>query len=180
MHESRAALVVRLVQGLAVPDRRHADPGSAIIGLHEQRVADLVTDIAEVEQARIAAQRRHEVRRLDVGFRRHEPGIRHGKAEPHHGAVGRMLLHGLDRPGVVIDVQVVTEYRFLDPLSRRVIPVRQSVDDDVVLAGLPQVERLDADALDRELLRFAADINREIELLQQRLVADWPADIGAE
>ena len=45
------------------------------------------------------------------------------------------------------------------------IPVRQAIDDDVVLDRLSQVEGFDCDPLDVEGLRDAVHVDREIELL---------------
>src|SRR5947207_1456330 len=69
-------------------------------------------------------------------------------------AVGGVLLHRLHRPGVVEHVQAVHEDGLLDPLATGVIPVRQPVDDEVVLDRLAQVEGLDGDALDRKSTRL--------------------------
>ena len=56
----------------------------------------------------------------------------------------------------------------------------QAVDDHIVIAGLAQIERLDTYALDLEVHGFTADIELEIEFLQQLLVTDGPANIRPE
>ena len=60
------------------------------------------------------------------------------------------------------------------------VPVRQPVDDQVVLAGLLQVERLDGHALDLEAHGVAADGDAQIELAHDVLEAQRPADVGAQ
>ena len=56
----------------------------------------------------------------------------------------------------------------------------QSIDYDVVLARLPEIERLDADALDRKIDLVTVNVELEVELLQQGLVTNGPADVSAE
>src|SRR5690606_40939541 len=98
-------------------------------------------------------------------------------AESDHRAVGGLVLHGLQRPWIVERVEIVGDGRFLYPLPRRVIPVGQAVDDEVVADRLLQVERFYVDAFDLELQRVLAGRYGEDELTKQRLVADGPADI---
>jgi hypothetical protein len=74
-----------------------------------------------------------------------------------------VLLVRLDRPRVVEDVRVVHHDRLLDPLAAGEVPVRQAVDDQVVLHRLAQVERLDRDALDLEAQRVAARRDPQVE-----------------
>ena len=56
----------------------------------------------------------------------------------------------------------------------------EPVDDDVVARRLAQVERLDRHPLDLEAHRVASDRQRQVEPLDDLLVADRPADVGAE
>ena len=58
--------------------------------------------------------------------------------------------------------------------------MREPVDDHVVLARLAQGEGLDRHALDLEADALAADRKLEVELLDQRLEARGPAEVGAE
>ena len=58
--------------------------------------------------------------------------------------------------------------------------MRDLMYSDHVLAPARDLIGLDPDALDRKSLGLAVDVDRKIEFLEQRLVADWPADIGAE
>ncbi len=60
------------------------------------------------------------------------------------------------------------------------VPVRQPVNDDVVLTRLTEIERFDVDSLNVERQRVVAVLYLEVELLQQGLVTDRPADVGAK
>ena len=90
-----------------------------------------------------------------------------------------MLLHRLEREGVVEQVDVVHERDLLQPLARDVVPVRQPVDDEAVAAGLAQVERLDGDALDVVAVGVAAHLQRRVEPADQRLERARPVLLGA-
>ena len=116
-----------------------------------------------------------------VGLGRQHPGLGHRQPEPHHRRVGGVLLVRLDRPGVVVDVEVVEDDRLLDPLAADRVPVRQPVDDHVVLDRLAQVERLDRHPLAvRSVSRSPPSLRSSFERLEQALVGDRPADVGAE
>src|SRR5205814_522060 len=97
-----------------------------------------------------------------------------------HRAVGGVLLVGLDTPRIVEDVEVIQDDALLNPLAAGVIPVRQPIDDHVVLAGLAQLERLDGDALDVEEQRVALPGNAKVEPLEHVLEAERPAEVGPE
>ena len=58
--------------------------------------------------------------------------------------------------------------------------MRQAVDDEVVAARLAQVEGLDRDPLDGEADDVVADRQRQVELADELLVADRPAQVGAQ
>ena len=58
--------------------------------------------------------------------------------------------------------------------------MRQAIDDNVVFAGLLQVERLDIDTLDFEFEGVLAHWNREIQFPDQGFIANRPAYIGTE
>jgi hypothetical protein len=49
VHQPLPGLVVGLLQVALVLDARDPDPGSAVVRLHVERVADLVRDLAQVE-----------------------------------------------------------------------------------------------------------------------------------
>jgi hypothetical protein len=91
-----------------------------------------------------------------------------------------VLLVGLHRPRVVEDVEAVHQDGLFDPLAAGVVPVGQPVEDDVVLARLAQIERLDRDALRGDADGVALPGDREVELGEDLLVADRPADVGAQ
>ena len=136
-----------------VPDPAHADPRAAVERLHVERVADLLGDLGEVERPVVA---RGGVGEPLVGRRllaRDHPGLRHLEAEPHHRAVGRVLLHRLERERVVEQVDAVHQRDLLDPLARDVVPVREPVDDERVARAHAQVERLDRHPLEANAWR---------------------------
>ena len=180
VHHLRAALLVGAAQRFLVVDLVDADPGAAVVGFHEQRVADLVADFAEVEVARVLAQRRLQVGAVVVSFGRNHPGVGDRQAEAHHRAIAGLLFVGLQRPRVVVDIEVVQDDRFLDPFAAGLVPVGQAVDDDVVLDRLAQVERFDRGAFDLETDFLAVVRNRQVEPAHQGLVTDRPADVGTE
>ena len=143
MQQVRAALVVGAMQFGFVIDPTHAGPSATVVRLDEQRVADLLADLAEIEQPGVALQGDLEVGLRLVLLGWHHRGGRDRHAEADHRAVRRVLLHRLDRPRVVEHVQPVGEDRLLDPLPARRVPVGQTVDDEVVARRLAQIERLD-------------------------------------
>ena len=56
----------------------------------------------------------------------------------------------------------------------------QAIEDDVVRAGLAEVERLDRHPLDLETDGIAADRKSEIQILEDLFVADRPAEVGTQ
>ncbi len=180
MHHALAALLVGGPQLLLVVDPAHPHPGAAVVGLHEQRIAEPAPDLAEVEEPGVALQGGLQVGQRLVALGRHHPGVGHRQAQPHHGAVGGLLLHRLDRPGVVEDVEPVHQDRLLDPLPAGVVPVGEPVEDHVVATGLAQVEGLDRDPLDLEPDPVAADRQGQIEGLDEFLEEDRPVQVGAQ
>ena len=180
VHDQLAALVVALAERLRVVDLDDALPAAAVERLHEHRVAQPLADGAEVEQARVALQRRLQIGQRLVRLGRQHPRLRDRHAQVHHGAVGRVLLHRLHRPRVVEDVEAVHQDGLLDPLAAGVIPVGQPVDDQVVADVLAQVERLDGHAVDLDAHLIALPVDDQIEALDELLVTDRPADVGAQ
>ena len=160
VHEHLAALVVGGVQFGRVADPGDAAPGTAVIRLHEQRVADPLRDGVQVEGLVVAGGGvgvARVVHRVLVGD---EHGLRHLEAQPHHRAVGRVLLHGLEGERAVQQVHAVHQGDLLQPLPRVVVPVREPVDDQVVAGAVAQVERLDGDPLAVEGVPGAAGARR--------------------
>ena len=148
VHQHLAGLVVGAVQLVDVADARDAAPGTAVVRLHEQRVADLVGDRVEVERLVVAGGGVGVLRVVDRVLVRHQRRVGHLQAEPHHRAVGGVLLHGLEGERRVHQVDAVHQRDLLQPLARDVVPVGQPVDHQVVGRLVAQVERLDRDALD--------------------------------
>ena len=180
VHEHPAAGVVGGVQFGRVADAGDAAPGAAVVGLHEQRVADPLGDGVEVERLVVAGGGigvTGVVHRVLVG---HEHGVRHLEPQPHHRAVGRVLLHGLEREGAVQQVHVVHQRDLLQPFPRHVIPVRQPVDDQRVAGLVPQIERLDGDPLGVEDVPGAARAGDRAEPAQDLLECPRPVFLGAE
>ena len=148
VHEHLAAGVVRGVQFGGVVDARDAAPGPAVVGLHEQRVADLRGDGIQVEGLVVPGGGVRVARVVDRVLVRHEHGLGHLEAEPHHRAVGRVLLHRLERERAVQQVHAVHQRDLLQPFPGHVVPVGEPVDDQVVPRPVAQPERLDGDPLD--------------------------------
>jgi hypothetical protein len=180
VHQELAALLVGVAQLLLVVDLRYADPAATVEGLHEQREADLPSDLAEVEELRVALERAFEVRLRVVALGRDEPGLRDGQAELGHRAVRGVLLHRLHGPRIVEDVATVEDGRLLDPFARRLVPVREPIDDQVVARLLAKVEGLDRDAFDVEADGVVADPHRGAEITDDVLEALRPAQVGPE
>ena len=181
VHDPLAGLLVGLLQLARVVDARHADPRAAVVGLHEERVTEALADLVELEVPAVALHGRVDVRVVaDELLRGDHPGLGDRHPELHHRRVGRVLLHRLERPGVVEHVEAVHDDGLLDPLAAGMKPVGQAVEDDVVADGLTQVVRLDGNPLDVEVEDIAAEGDVEIETLDELLVAAWPTDIGAE
>ena len=179
VHQPLAGLVVGLLQLLAVLDPRHADPLAAVVGLHEQRVADVLGDRGEVERQVVLRRRVLEARVLGRVLVRDEHRRRHLDPEPDHRAVGRVLLHRLERERRVEQVDVVHHRDLLQPLARDEVPPREAVDDEVVARLVAQVERLDRDPLAAHVMRRPVVLHRP-DPLQQRLEGARPVLLGAE
>ncbi len=172
-------VVVGRVQLLARPDPRHADPHPAVERLHVERVADLLGDVVEVELGAVALGHRDVARVLRRELVRDQPGVRHLDPEPHHRAVGRVLLHRLERERVVQEVDLVHQRELLQPLARHLVPPGEPVDDQRVARPVAEVERLVDDPLGRELVGLAAPADRP-EPGEQGLEGPRPVLLGRE
>ena len=179
VHEHLAAGVVGRVQFVGVLDPGHAAPGSAVVGLHEQRVADLLGDRVQVEGLVVAGRGVDVTRVVDRVLVRNQDRLRHLEPEPHHRAVGRVLLHRLERERAVEQVDPVHHGDLLEPLPGVVVPVRQAVDDQVVAGLVTQAERLDGDPLDVEGVRAARPVDRT-QPAQDLGEGRGPVVLGAE
>ncbi len=180
VHQPLAGGVVRVVQLLGVADVAHAHPLAAVVGLHEQRVADVLGDRLEVERPVVA---RRGVRVAGVLRRvlvRHEDGLRHLQPEPQHRAVRGVLLHRLERERRVEQVHVVHQRDLLEPLARDEVPVGEAVDDEVVARLVAQVERLDRDPLARHVVGAAGGVLDRPETREQRLEGARPVLLRAQ
>jgi hypothetical protein len=180
VHQPLAGGVVGAVELLRVADVADPDPLPAVVGLHEQRIADLGGDRVEVERPVVA---RRGVRVAGVLRRvlvRHEHRLRHLEAEPQHRAVGGVLLHRLERERRVQQVHVVHQRDLLEPLARHEVPVGEAVDDEVVARLVAQVERLDGDPLAGHVMRGAGRVLDRPEAVQQRLEGARPVLLRAE
>ncbi len=155
VHQAPARGVVGALELLAVAYAADADPLSAVVGLHEQRVADLLRDRRQVERLVVAGGRVLEAGVVGRVLVRHQNRRRHLQPEPDHRAVGRVLLHRLEREGTVEQVHVVHQRDLLQPLAREVVPVRETVDHELVARSVAQVERLHRDPLGRDAVAFA-------------------------
>ena len=181
VHDPLARFFVGSAQLLRVVDAGDADPGAAVVGLHEERVAEALADLLELPLATVALHRG-----VDVGvvgeplLGRDHPGLGDRHPELHHGAVGGVLLHRLQRPRVVEHVEAVHDDGLLDPLAAGMEPVGEAVEDHVVADRLAQEERVDGDAFDVEVDAVAADRDAEVQPLDDLLEAAGPADVGAE
>ena len=147
MHQPPPRGVVGALELGTVADPADADPLPAVVGLHEQRVADLLGDRGQVERLVVPGGRVLEagvVRRVLV---RDQHRRRHLQPEADHRAVGRVLLHRLERERAVEQVHVVHQRDLLEPLAREVVPVREPVDHQLVARPVAQVEWLHRDPL---------------------------------
>ena len=145
VHQPLARGVVGRVQFGAVADPRHAHPAAAVVRLHEQRVAQRLGHLVEVERLVVPGGGVGVAGVVDRVLVRHQHGLGHLQAQPDHRAVGGVLLHRLERERAVEQVHVVHQRDLLQPLARVVVPVRQPVDDQRVPGPVAQVERLDGD-----------------------------------
>ena len=179
VHQPLAGGVVDGLQLRRVADPRDADPLAAVERLHVERVADLRRDLLEVEGEVVPLGGRLEARVLGRALVRDQPRLRHVQAEPHHRAVGRVLLHRLERERVVQEVDVVHQRDLLQPLARDGVPPAEPVDHERVAGLRAQVERLVRDPLGRQLVRLAAVLDRA-DLGEQVLERARPVLLGAE
>ena len=180
VHEPLAGLVVRAVQLGAVADVAHAHPLAAVVGLHEQRVADRLGDLVEVERPVVLRRRVGEAGVVGRVLVRDQDGLRHLEPEPQHRAVRGVLLHRLERERAVEQVHVVHERDLLEPLARQEVPVGEPVDDEVVARLVAQVERLHRDPLDVHAVGGAGGVLDRPEPAEQRLERGRPVLLGAE
>ena len=181
VHQPLAGLVVGAVQLVRVADVADADPLAAVVGLHEQRVADLLRDRVEVERPVVLGRRVGEARVVGRVLVRDQDRLRHLQPEPQHRAVGRVLLHRLERERAVEQVHVVHQRDLLEPLARQVVPVGEPVDDEVVARLVAQVERLHRDPLGgrRGAWRRSASSTGPSRAIE-RLEGGRPVLLGAE
>ena len=180
VHQALAGLVVGLVELAAVLDARHADPLAAVVGLHEQRVADALGDLVEVERLVVLRRGVGEARVVGRVLVRDEDGLRDLQPEPQHRAVRRVLLHRLERERAVEQVHVVHQRDLLQPLAREVVPVGEPVDDEVVARLAAQVERLHRDPLGGDRVRRAGGVLDRADARDERLERARPVLLGAE
>ena len=153
---------------------------AAVVGLHEQRVADLLGDRGQVERQVVAGGGVLEARVVRRVLVRDQHRRRHLEPEPDHRAVGRVLLHRLERERAVEQVHVVHQRDLLQPLAREVVPVREPVDHQLVARAVAQVERLDRDPLGRDPVAVPGGVGDRPEPRDQRLERARPVVLGAE
>ena len=179
MHQHLARLVVGAVQVLAVADAGDATPAAAVERLHVERVAQLLGDPVEVEGLVVPVSGvgpAHVVHGVLVG---HQRGGRHLQAQPHHRAVGAVLLHRLEREGAVEQVGAVDQCCLLQPLTRVVVPVGEPVDDQRCPHRVVEPERLDRQPLAGDRVLGAAVGHRPDHPLDG-LEGSWPVLLGSE
>ena len=179
VHQPLAGGVVDGMQFGGVADSCDTDPLAAVEGLHVERVADLPRDLLEVEGEVVALRRRLEALVPGRALVRDQPRLRHVQTEAHHRAVGRVLLHRLERERVVEQVDVVHQRDLLQPLARDRVPPAEPVDHERVARLRAQVERLVRDPLGRQLVRLAAVLDRA-DLGEQVLERARPVLLGAQ
>ena len=180
VHEPLAREVVGAVQLGLVADARDADPLPAVVGLHEERVADALGDLAEVEGAVVAGRRVGPARVVGRALERHEDRARHLQPAADHRAVGRVLLHRLEGEGAVEQVDVVHHRHLLQPLARVVVPVGEAIDDQLVARLVAQVEGLDGQALDVDAVARAVLALDRPQARDDGLEGGGPVVLGAE
>ena len=179
VHETFARLVVARLQLRRRADPRHADPLAAVERLQVGRVADGRAHLRERERLVVARGRGEEARVVRRLLVRDQPRLGHLQAQPHHRAVGRVLLHRLERERVVQEVRVVHQRDLLQPFTRDVVPPAEPVDDQRVSRLRPQVERLDRDPLGAQHVLLAAVADRA-QPLDEALERRRPVVLGAE
>ena len=180
VHQPLARLVVGAVQLGAVADVADADPLAAVVGLHEQRVADGLRDLVEVERLVVLGRGVGEARVVGRVLVRDEHGPRHLQAQPQHRAVGGVLLHRLERERAVEQVDVVHQRDLLQPLAREVVPVGEPVDDEVVARLGAQVERLHRDPLGGQAVLGPRRVGDRADAGDEGLEGGRPVLLGAE
>ena len=180
MHQPPPRGVVGALQLLTVAHAADADPLPAVVGLHEQRVADLLGDRGQVERLVVPGGRVLEagvVRRVLV---RDEHRRRHLQPEPDHRAVCGVLLHRLERERAVQEVDVVHQRDLLQPLAREVVPVREPVDHELVARPVAQVEWLHRDPLGGDPVLVPRGVGDRPESRHERLERRRPVVLGPQ
>ncbi len=177
MHQVGAALVVKALEVLGGFDPAHPGPTTPIVGFDVHRVANLLAQFLQIEHLGVLLQRCLQIWLVYVLLGRHHPRCWNLHPQAHHGAIRGVLFVGLDGPGIVEDIKAIEEDRFLDPLSACAVPMGEAVDDHVITGWLTQVERLDPHPIHVETNRVIANLQREIETLEDLLVTDRPANI---
>ncbi len=180
VHEHLAGLVVGLDEVGLVVDPRDAAPAAAVEGLHVHRVAELVGDRLEVEGLVVLRRRVGPADVVDGVLVGHEPRLGDLEPQAHQGDVGAVLLHRLEGEGAVEQVGVVHQRGLLEPLARVVVPVGEAVDDELGAHRLAQVERLDGEALARQLVGDAVVGRDRSDEREQRLEGGGPVLLGPE
>ena len=180
VHEHLAGLVVGLVQVVLVVDAGDAPPAAAVERLHVERVAQVGRDGVEVERLVVLRRRVGPPGVVDRVLVRDQDGPRDLQAEPHHRAVGRVLLHGLEGERAVEQVGPVHERGLLEPLAGVVVPVREAVDDETRPDRVGQLERLDGEPFGLDLVDHARGVGDRPDASQDRLERLGPVLLGAE
>ena len=180
VHEPLARGVVGAVQLGLVADLGDADPLPAVVGLHEERIADALGDLGEVERAVVAGRRVGPARVVRRALERHEHRARHLQPAADHRAVGGVLLHRLEGERAVEQVHVVHQRDLLQPLARVVVPVGEPIDDELVARLVAQVEGLDGQALDVDAMARAAGALDRPQPGDDGLEGGGPVVLGAE
>ena len=180
VHQPLARVVVGAHQLVSVADAADADPLAAVVRLHEQRVADLVGDRRQVERQVVAGRRCTGSGRCRAGPCAAPGRLRDLQSEPDHRAVGRVLLHRLERERTVEQVHVVHQRDLLEPLAREVVPVREAVDHELVARAVAQIERLHRDPLGGDPVAVASGVGDRSQTRDQRLERGRPVLLGTE
>ncbi len=148
VHQPLPGLVIGPVQFGRVADPGHPDPGAAVIGLHEHRIADAFGDHVQVEWLVVASCGVGVLRVFRRVLVRNQNGLRHLETKPHHGAVCGVFFHTLKGERAVEQVDIIHQRGLLEPLAGMVVPVSQPVDHQIVTWFVPQVERFHRHPLD--------------------------------
>jgi hypothetical protein len=180
VHQAFTRFVVARVEFSIVLHPGHPHPGSAVERFHEQGIANLARDLFEAERLVVFSRHVWEPVILRWFLMRDHPRVRHLQAQPHHGAVSRVLLHGLERERVVHEVDVVHDCGLLQPLTRDVVPVREPIDDERMARHGTQVEGLDRDALGRDRVVLPTDLQLPDGAVSQCFERARPILFGAQ